>query len=232
MASLADSTAQRILGLIVEGEFAAGEALPGEVALASQMGVSRLTVREAVKSLRSQQVLRAVHGSGTFVNPTSKWLSIDAVVEMVGGKDLQTILRLLELRKLLETGASELFAPHADKQDFARMSALVEEMQDSHLRGDVDGFVEADISFHEIIHHGCKNPFIPVVFQPIARALRKHRYETSSVPIIREHAIAEHLNIVAALKSGSPSAARTAMDSHLSQTIDDALTHLNSPGKE
>lgn len=226
--SLVQVVTDRLLSRIVSGEFPEGSALPPEDELAAQSGASRLTVREAVRVLASQQVLRPVQGRGTFVGPADQWTSLEALIAMRKGDAAQAVVQLVEVRAMVEVGAAELFAPLCSAADLATLEGDLDDMRSAHARADVAGFVAADLRFHDRILQGCGNPFVPATFQPIARALHAARERTSSVPAIREHAIADHGGVIAALRVGTSAAARAAMRKHLRQTRDDALQHLTT----
>lgn len=231
--SLVETVTERLLERIVSGEFAEGDAMPPEAILAEQSGASRLTVREAVKVLASQDVLRPVQGRGTFVNPADRWTSLEALIRIQRGDARKAIAQLVEVRAMLEVGAAELFASRSTDEELDAMDADLAKMRAAHAGADVDAFVAADLTFHNRVIEGCGNPFVPAAFRPIAQALQSARYRTSEVREIREHAIAEHGNIVEALRTGSPSAAGKAMRSHLIQTRDDARQYLSvSPEAE
>ncbi|HKX66603.1 MAG TPA: FadR/GntR family transcriptional regulator [Intrasporangium sp.] len=227
--SLVDTVTDTLLERIVSGEFSGGRALPPEDLLAEQSGASRLTVREAVKVLASQNVLRPVQGRGTFVNPAERWTSLDAIVRVQRGDATKAIAQLVEVRAMIEVGAAELFASRATDPELRAMAADLESMRTAHAESDVHAFVAADMSFHNGILDGCGNPFVPATFLPISRALQDARYRTSEVAVIREHALVEHGNILDALGTGSAQAAGAAMRSHLIQTRDDAREHLGTP---
>lgn len=228
--SLVETVTERLLDRVVSGEFADDQVLPAETQLAEQSGASRLTVREAVKVLAAQNVLRPVQGRGTFVNPVSRWTSLDALVRVQSGDASVAIAQLVEVRAMIEVGAVELFAGRSTDDDVTELAADLDRMREAHARTDVDAFVEADMAFHDQILNGCGNPFVPATFGPISRALREARYRTSEVHDIREHAIVHHGNIVTALRTGSPADAGSAMRAHLIQTRDDARHYLSSTG--
>lgn len=226
--SLVETVTERLLERIVSGEFAEGAALPPEGVLAEQSGASRLTVREAVKVLASQQVLRPVQGRGTYVNPVDRWTSLEAIVRVQRGDAVKAIAQLVEVRAMIEVGAAELFASRNTDGELDAMAGDLDRMQAAHDRTDVDAFVAADMAFHNRILEGCGNPFVPATFLPIARALQDARHRTSEVAQIREHAILEHGNIIKALRSGSAEQAGASMRAHLIQTRDDARRYLSS----
>ncbi|MEO7588849.1 MAG: FadR/GntR family transcriptional regulator [Arachnia sp.] len=216
----------QIVDRIVSNEFPPGSALPSEDELAKLMDASRPTCREAVKVLCTQQVLRSSQGRGTFVNPVRRWTSLDAILRMHDGDLHDAMIKLIEVRTLIEIGAAEMFAPLCTPEHLRLMESDLATMRESHAAGDVESFVTADMAFHQRVLEGCGNPFIPATFRPIASALQEGRTQTSSIPEIREHAIVEHANIVDALRSTSPTAAGAAMRHHLEQTRRDAVHHL------
>lgn len=95
-------------------------------------------------------------------------------------------------------------------------------------RADVDAFVAADLRFHAVIMEASANLFLAVLLAPLTEVMAERRKQTSQVPQIQEHAIAEHRAIVAALRTGSSAAAREAMDHHLQQTLDDLRAYVLS----
>lgn len=226
--SLVDAVTARLLDAIASGEFPEESRLPPESELAHRFEVSRLTVRESVKALASQQLLKSVQGMGTYVLPASQWTSLDALVQVRKGDAVEALAQLVEVRTMIEVGAIELFVRHCTTQDLGRMAEDLADMEKAHAATNVPAFVSADMAFHGRILTGCGNPFVGATFTPISRALTDGRSRTSTVPKIREHAIVKHGIILTALHTGSPQAAGAAMRDHLIQTRDDAKKYLSS----
>jgi GntR family transcriptional repressor for pyruvate dehydrogenase complex len=205
--SLVGQVADELLDRIIAGEFPPGATVPGEHELSARHEVSRMTVREAMKTLQAQRILSVERGRGTFVNPLNRWASLEAVLRAAseGKNEADASIQLIELRRMLETGACELAA--------GRISA--------HEVNDVAAFVDADLAFHDLILHASENVFVAVLFEPLHRVLEKRRTETSAVREIQEHAIGHHQNIAEALESRDPVRSRQAMDAHMQQTLDD-----------
>src|SRR5690349_6076633 len=107
--SLVGVVADELLDRIVAGEFPPGTVVPGELELSAKHEVSRMTVREAMKTLEAQRILSVERGRGTFVNPLNQWASLEAVLRAAseGTKDAAAAIQLIELRRMLETGACE-----------------------------------------------------------------------------------------------------------------------------
>lgn len=221
--SLVSMVSDDLLDRIISGEFPPGATLPGELELTAHHEVSRLTVREAVKTLEAQSVVRIERGRGTFVNPVSSWASMEAVLRAAseGGNDAAASVQLIEVRRMLETGAAELAATRITPQEIAGLRRHLTGMQGAHDAADLGRFVEADLAFHDVILHASGNVFLAVMFEPLSRVLAARRAETSRVPEIQVNAIREHTAIVAALASGDAERSRIAMDNHMSQTMRD-----------
>ena len=127
--SLTSMVADDLLDRIVNGEFPPGATLPGELELALHHDVSRMTVREAMKTLAAHHVIRVERGRGTFVNPLSRWTSMEAVLRAAadGVNATAASIQLIELRRMLETGAAELAATRIspDELDAMEVDAVV-----------------------------------------------------------------------------------------------------------
>jgi DNA-binding FadR family transcriptional regulator len=221
--SLVGQVADELLDRIIAGEFPPGALVPGEHDLSARHEVSRMTVREAMKTLQAQQILSVERGRGTFVNPLNRWASLEAVLRAAseGKNESEASIQLIELRRMLETGACELAAGRISNADIQSLYGYVAAMRSAHEVNNVAAFVEADLAFHDLILHASENVFVAVLFEPLHRVLEKRRTETSAVPQIQEHAIGHHQNIAEALESRVAARSREAMDAHMQQTLDD-----------
>ncbi|HEU4667698.1 MAG TPA: FadR/GntR family transcriptional regulator [Arthrobacter sp.] len=221
--SLVGQVADELLDRIIAGEFPPGATVPGEHELSARHEVSRMTVREAMKTLQAQRILSVERGRGTFVNPLNRWASLEAVLRAAseGKNEADASIQLIELRRMLETGACELAAGRISDADIQTLNGYVAAMRAAHEVNDVAAFVDADLAFHDLILRASENVFVAVLFEPLHRVLEKRRTETSAFREIQEHAIGHHQNIVEALESRDATRSRQAMDAHMQQTLDD-----------
>ncbi|SDI60674.1 DNA-binding transcriptional regulator, FadR family [Arthrobacter subterraneus] len=226
--SLVDVVADELLDRIVAGEFPPGSGVPGELELSARHEVSRMTVREAMKTLVARRILRVERGRGTFVNPLNQWSSLEAVLRFAseGQDDAAVAVQLIELRRMLETGAAEIAAGRITDGELAEMDEQLALMRAAHEANDVDRFVAADLAFHDLILHASGNVFVAVLFEPLTRILASRRAQTSKVVQIQINALAEHANIMDAMRSHDAERARLAMDRHMEQTLNDLKTHV------
>jgi GntR family transcriptional regulator, transcriptional repressor for pyruvate dehydrogenase complex len=226
--ALPEELADRILDGIVEGQFPLDSVLPPEGELALRYGMSRLTVREAVRILRSQNIVAVRRGRGTYVNSPQSWTSLPAVVRIEERRSPsgRVSARLIEARRMVEVGAAQLAATNRSKEDLDSLAASIEEMRLANKLNRVDLFVEADIAFHDVIMHATANMFIPFMFEPFGNLLIAARTETSAIPEIQVNAIAAHEEILQALTMGDPERSRDAMEAHMNQTEADLRRYV------
>ena len=131
MTGLAEQVAGRLLHDIAEGVYPTGSRLPPEPVLAEAAGVSRLTLREAVKSLGQRGVVRVEQGRGTFVNPTSEWLPLDPqLLATLVRRDHGLAAQLTEVRRIVEVGAASLAARRRTAEDLRRMREALDPGRD------------------------------------------------------------------------------------------------------
>ena len=176
--SLVEAVAEDLLERILEGEVGAHEALPPEAEIARESDVSRLTVREALKALQAQNIVYVRRGLGTYVNPPDAWTGLEAILKAAsrGTTSHQVALRLLEVRRMVETGSAELAAVHVTPEDLAAMEAAVRDLERAHEAQDLDGVTRADMAFHDAVLRGSGNPFVPVLLAQLSQLL----YATSA----------------------------------------------------
>jgi len=134
------------------------------------------------------------------------------------------------LGRMVEVGAAQLAASRRTDDHLAQLRAGVEEMRAASEAGEVDRFVEADIAFHDTVMRATGNVFVPFLLEPFGALLVAARRQTSSVPRIRDNALAEHARIVDALDAADPGRARDAMESHMNQTLSDLREHVLREG--
>lgn len=221
--ALVDVVADDLLDRIVRGEFEVGGFLPAEAEMAVRYDVSRVTVREALRSLTSQGIVSVRSGKSTEVNPVAQWQPLDAIVGFheVHSDRGEIAVHLVEMRRVFETAACAMASGRITAEELDEVAGQLALMESANDVGDVEAFVMADIRFHDVILEAAGNVFLPLIFGPLRRIFVERRRETSSVPQIRTNAIAQHRRILEALREGTPESARRAMDGHMAQTLDD-----------
>src|SRR4051794_17558070 len=147
--ALTDDAITTLRNMIQSGELPPGSRLPPENQLAAQMGLSRSGVREAVKVLESARVLDVRRGDGTYVTSLAPRLLLEGVgfaVELLQG---ETLLEVMEVRRLLEPAATGLAGMRATEGQLEELAALLEQMQEA--AGDAELLMRADVAFHRAV---------------------------------------------------------------------------------
>jgi len=149
-----DQAIAKIKDLISSGEFTAGARLPTERELTQRFGLSRSSLREAVRALALVGVLESRVGDGTYVTtlePELLLTGVGFVSDLVGGGSL---LELHQVRRILEPEATRLATPRLTDEDFARLEDCLRQMD---LENSAPTFIEADNAFHRVILDACGN---------------------------------------------------------------------------
>jgi GntR family transcriptional regulator, transcriptional repressor for pyruvate dehydrogenase complex len=216
---LADGVAEELLSRIAAEELRPHEPLPSEAEIARTSKVSRLTVREAIRTLCVQNVLTIRRGQGTFVNPTEEWTSFTAIRRAHysgrGSNGLADSLlnSVLELRTLLEAGAAELAAVRRGENDLDLMRTSLHRMEQAEARGDVEALVSEDLAFHRTLLQSAGNAFLPGLAREMGYLLRAVRDERFALPAHRRQVMEHHQAVFMAVAKGDSAGARRAMES-------------------
>lgn len=216
---LADWVVGYLVDGIARGDFSPGAMLPSETDLAKSIGVSRLTIREAITILKTKRVIEVQHGRGTFVNPLSLWTPFDPMlleIKFEGETGAGALPRkLVEARRLVEVGVAELAACRRSESDLETLARTIAIMESS---SDIDTIADADLAFHRTVMAAAGNVVVAALFDPIEQLVREARRQTTTYPEMRMLAIGWHKRILKAIRDRDPEAARNAMRDHLAQT--------------
>jgi GntR family transcriptional repressor for pyruvate dehydrogenase complex len=198
----ADQVRERLVELMRNGDFKAGDKLPTEQQLMAMFGVGRSSVRAAIQSLVGLGVIELRPGLGSFVRP----FSIDDVIGLVQGAvqlDYSTALHLHEVRAMLETTAARLAARRRTPVDLDEMRRQIDRYNLELETGNLEGSIDADISFHRALVSSAKNPVLISLLDSISDVLRDHRRHYGPLGIHPELAVVtpEHLAIYEAIEA-------------------------------
>jgi len=205
---LADSTAQRISKMIdEEGKFQPGDKLPNENEFSAELGVSRSTLREAIRILTTNGALEIQRGRGTFV-------TANAVVDADSLSDITSGLGdLFEMRLMFEPDCAYYAAQRATDEEIATICKWGEEVEQKILSGE-DRTVEEQ-KFHESIANATHNSFVqqfmPIIFNAIKKGV---------VVLMKDGSVSsDNMNddrlIMDFIKKRNAEGARTAMRLHI-----------------
>jgi GntR family transcriptional repressor for pyruvate dehydrogenase complex len=220
------SVIERLEELIFES-FEPGDALPAEGTLAEDLGVSRLTVREATRSLEARGLVEIRKGRRPRVAAPNGTL-VGEFFKSAVRRDPRALLDLLEVRRALEVHIAVLAAKRATKGDLADMEMSIGAMRAGGDRP--DAFHTADVRFHENLAAASGNRLLVFLIEAFGEPLRESRLRSFAGHIARggvvEDVIQQHQAILDAVQAHNPKAAAQAMREHLQQTEQDLRTHL------
>jgi GntR family transcriptional regulator, transcriptional repressor for pyruvate dehydrogenase complex len=230
--SVVGSVIEQLEGLIFGG-FEPGEALPSEGKLAEALGVSRLTVREATRTLAARGLLEITQGRRPRVAAPNGAL-IGDFFKLAVRRDPRALLDLLDVRRALEVHNAVLAASRATKGDIADMEMSINVMRAS--ENESEAFHAADVRFHENLAAASGNRMLVFLIEAFADPLRESRLRSFAGHRARgggiEDVIQQHQAILDAVKDRSPKAAAEAMRYHLRQTESDLRTVLQEVPKQ
>jgi DNA-binding FadR family transcriptional regulator len=209
--------AKQIQGLISSGEFAVGSRLPAERDLATQLGFSRPSVREALIALEVEGVIEVRTGSGIYVKTLGKRKS--AARNTLNTPAEWGPLEVMRARSLIEAEMAGLAAEHATVQDVKAMSIALKAMQKDAKAGRIPR--DSDIAFHMAIANACANSVMHDTLELYLQARNGPLFERLGdyfeSPASWAAAIAEHQEVLDAIQARDPQGARKTMHKHLKQ---------------
>ena len=212
--SLTDDAITRIRELVRSGRFPPGARLPTENELAAELGVSRSPVREAVKALAVSGVLDVRRGDGTYVTSLAPGLllaGLGSAVELMHGN---SVLELIEVRKMLEPAATALAATRASEVELAGIHEHLVAMRDA--AGDVELLNHHDAAFHHAVVAATGNEALTMLLDSISsRTLRARVWRGLVADDASELTIAQHAVIYDALVDRDAAAAQASALLHV-----------------
>jgi GntR family transcriptional regulator, transcriptional repressor for pyruvate dehydrogenase complex len=212
--ALTDEAITQLRQMIQSGELPPGSRLPPENQLALQMGLSRSGIREAVKVLEAARVLVVKRGDGTYVTSLAPKLLLEGVgfaVEMLQG---DTLLEVMEVRRLLEPAATGLAALRISDTQLRELADLLQQMQDR--ADDAEELVQADMAFHRVVIASTGNETLTSLLDGLSgRTVRARVWRGVIEGNVTQVTIDEHRAIYLALLARDPSLATATAHLHV-----------------
>ena len=163
--ALTDEAIDRIKSMITSGELRPGDRLPKEADLAERLGLSRNSLREAVRALSLIRVLDVRQGDGTYVTSLEPQLLLETMNFVVDFHRDDSIRQFLEIRHILEPAATELATQRMSDADLDRLGAILAELP---AEPSVDELVANDLRFHREIAVGAGNPTLSTLLESLS----------------------------------------------------------------
>ena len=198
-----------------------GDKLPPERELAEMFGVSRSSIRDAMRSLELVGLVEPRQGAGTVVREVSSDLLVTPLSNVIAHKRA-LVGELLDFRKMLEPPLAARAALRASVEEIIEMEEILRRQHEKLSRGELA--IEEDSEFHYTIAMGSGNSVVLKVLDVVMDLLRETRARSLQREGRPEKSLAGHRRILAAIKRRDRAAAEAAMRQHL-QDIEQIVTH-------
>ena len=203
---------------IRQGTWLPGDRIPSITQLAEEMHVSTGSIREALRSLQTINMVRIEHGSGCYVTGTRPTVDLTSHFQEMGDGAL---LALAETRRILEPELAFLAAERGTDEELAEIEDLAKQMIEEFKLGHY--FSEIDVMFHQKIAHAARNP----ILQQVLADLRDLHLELRKAVVLNmttsSRALRLHLLIAEAIRSRNAAQARVLMQGEMNAMVDDVL---------
>ena len=211
--ALTDEAIDKIKEMIVSGALGPGDRLPKEADLAERLGLSRNSLREAVKALSIIKVLDVRQGDGTYVTSLSPDLLLESLSFVVDFHRDDTVLQFLEVRRILEPAATALASRRMTDEEVAKLQRVLDELGSA---PSVEALVANDLEFHRAIAAGSGNAALCSLIDGLSGPTTRARIwrgltQEGAVDKTRE----QHQAIVDAIAGREPELARSWATVHI-----------------
>lgn len=221
---MSEMLVERLLGFVTAGRLVTGDKLPSERDLAERFGVSRPTVREAMRALSVLGVIEIRHGGGAFVTALNAADLLGPLNFFLALSDV-SVEKLYQARCLIEGEICALAATRATASDKSDLATLINDQESA--RRDATRYLALDSEFHERLALIADNPFLAraqASLNVLGIEFRKLIASTKAAPT---RSITDHRAIHAALTAGNGEAARAAMVAHMNQVFETTRSELD-----
>jgi GntR family galactonate operon transcriptional repressor len=222
-ATVHDAVVNVLGNRILAGEYAPGDALPREDDLCAMLGVSRTSVREAVKVLSAKGLVEARRRAGVRVLARDNWRILDPVVlswHPAIQDDQELLAGLLEARRIFEPAAAELAARRATGADLAEIERGYQAMV-AGIPHDPAAVCQGDLAFHKAVIAASHNVVLSGLVGMLEAALRATFIVTNPLMEAQSRALSAHKAVLDAIRIRDTAGARLAMNRLLDIAADD-----------
>lgn len=215
---LPEQVADKLREMIIQESMVTGAKLPAEAELMVRFGVSRSTVREAVKILQTEHIVDIRQGQGTFLCAMPGLASDPLGLRFADQEEL--IAQLLQTRLLIEPGVAALAAQHRQEKHLQAMKVLLDKMDNAYLHG--EDYTPFDIEFHTVIAQCTGNDVIRRLLPTIHESIQAGYHHTQRVEGSYQRASQCHLEMYRGIAEHDSERARHAAQRHMIQTMHDS----------
>lgn len=222
-----EEVAAQIQRLIGDGRLRVGDRLPPERELAERFGVSRTSVRDAIRVLELMGLVEPRQGEGTVVRDLSPDSLVNPLASLLT-RNRALLADLLDVRKMIEPGLAARAAVHATDEDLVKLDRIFARQRDKVQQGQLA--IEEDSEFHYAIATAANNRVILRVLDVLMDLLRESRERSLQVAGRLQRSLDGHRRILDAIRRRNASAAEAAMRQHLDEIEDVLLRQASRVG--
>ncbi|HET7017053.1 MAG TPA: FadR/GntR family transcriptional regulator [Streptosporangiaceae bacterium] len=210
---MTDEAIEKIKAMIVNGTLRAGDRLPKEADLAAELGLSRSSLREAVRALSLMNILDVRQGDGTYVTSLEPTLLLEALSFIVDFHRDATVLELLQVRRILEPAATAMAAERATDAELEELGKLLDSLGPD---PSADELVANDLEFHRRIVACSGNSVLSSLVETMSAPTTRARvWRGLTQAGAWERTLAEHRAILHAMVLRDAEAARSWSTVHI-----------------
>jgi GntR family transcriptional repressor for pyruvate dehydrogenase complex len=217
-----EEIARQIEKMITE-KMKAGDRLPPERQLAEMFGVSRSSIRDAIRTLEMSGLVEARQGLGTVVREHSTDAVVNPLTQVLVQKR-RMVGELLDVRKMIEPPLAARAAVHATSDEVAEMENILRRQREKMRGGELA--IEEDNEFHYAIALAADNSVVLKVLDVLMDLLRETRERSLQVEGRPERSMADHRDILDAIQRQDAAGAEAAMRRHIEAVEKMVLTKL------
>lgn len=208
----AEKVVRRILELVKSGNLKAGDKLPAERKLIEIFGLSRPTLREALRSLSILGVIEMRHGGGAYVTDL-RAESLLAPLDFFVSLSSDNVQEVFACRRLIECEIARECAKSVSAEDIAELEAMMSAQKQ--VEDDPIGFRILDSEFHEKLFEIAGNSVMERLALGFYNMGLDARRAATALPKVTKQSVKDHREIVAGIKAGDPDRTSAAMERHL-----------------
>lgn len=205
--------AEQIKQLIQQKKYKPGDQIPNETKLTELFGVSRPTIREAMKMLASQNFIEVILGKGTFVAKSPGVIDDPLGLTFINDKDL--LYYLIEARQIIEPEVARLAAIRVTKEEITVLEEILKKMTEIMKQKDSNEWLQIELEFHNSISLTTRNPVISRILPIINEAISKTIELAPGSNYDHKNATSEHYKIFEAISQKDPEKSFTTMSKHI-----------------
>lgn len=218
----ADVLAEKMREKILKGDFGVGMEFPSERDLSEQTGVSRATVREALRILEGEgliEIRQGRKGGSSVVRPTTAQIERSVGIFIRGQRLRQDAV--LETRCAIEPAAARYAAEHRTEEDLENLERCHQRVEEASRAADISAYIEANLDWHVQVVRASHNELLIAFISAVSNSVYvQNGTENFSSPKVRDEVMRAHRRVMDAIRDQDGDAAARRMGRHVQAYID------------